>query len=88
MVMMLARHFLLARLVAVTVLIQITGLMVGMVVVLTGHFFLTCLIAVAMLVDIPRLVTGVIVMLTRLFLCHLTSPCSLEATLMQHAGVT
>lgn len=56
--------------VAVAVLVQIPGLVAGMVVVFAGNLFLATLVTVAVLIEVSRFVTGMIVMLTGFFLGH------------------
>lgn len=60
----------LTALVTVTVLVEVSRSVAGMIVMLTGHFLLPCCVAMAVLIEVPRLVARMIMVLTRLFLCH------------------
>lgn len=62
-----------AAFVAMPVLVEITGLVAGVIVMLTGHFLLPGRVAVPVLVEVAGLVSRMVVVLTWLLVRHLCS---------------
>lgn len=54
--------------------IEIAGLMTGMIMMLARLFLLAGLIAVAVVIKVARLMAGVIMMFAGVFRCHVGSP--------------